>query len=114
MTPDLADTLEFQLRAVGIEAIREYKFCDTRKFRADICIITDGKRLIVECNGGTWMAKSGHSSSVGIHRDYEKANLAQLLGYVYLQYTRKEIEDGSALSEIEQYLERSENAIHQK
>jgi len=106
MTPDLADTLEFQLRAVGINAIREYKFCDTRKFRADICI--PERHLIIECNGGTWMAKSGHSSSVGIHRDYEKANLAQLLGYVYLQYTRKEIEDGSALTEIEQYLERSE------
>ena len=112
MTPDLADTLEFQLRAVGINAIREYKFSDKRKFRADICI--PERHLIIECSGGTWMAKSGHNTGRGISRDYIKSNLAQLLGYTYLQYTRKEIEDGSALSEIEQYLERSENAIHQK
>ena len=102
MTHDLADTLEFQLRAVGIKAIREYKFCDTRKFRADLCI--PDRHLIIECNGGVFMAKSGHNSIKGITRDYIKSNLAQLLGYTYLQYTRKEIEDGSALSEIEQYL----------
>ena len=106
MTPDLADTLEWQLRAVGIEAIREYKFHPTRRWMADFAI--PEKKLIIEVNGGTWMIKSGHNTGRGISRDYEKGNAAQLLGFTYLQYTRKEIEDGSALSEIEQYLERSE------
>lgn len=103
---DLEETLDFQLRAVGLNPKRQYKFHPTRNFRADFCF--PEHRLIVEVNGGVWMPKSGHSSGVGISRDYEKSNIAQLMGYAYLQFTRKDIDDGTALATIEEFVNRGE------
>lgn len=100
----LESEMLFQLRAVGIEPLTQYKFHPTRKWKADFAVLTADKKLIIEVNGGTWMVKSGHNTGQGISRDYEKANQAQLLGFVYLQYTGKEIHDGTALQEIESYL----------
>ena len=98
----LESEMLFQLRAVGIEPLTQYKFHPTRKWKADFAILE--KKLIIEVNGGTWMIKSGHTSGTGVSRDYEKGNAAQLLGWTYLQYTGKEIHDGTALQEIESYL----------
>ena len=36
----------------------------------------------------------------GLHRDYEKLNAAQLMGYVALQFDRRMVEDGSALAAV--------------
>ena len=68
----LESEMLFQLRAVGIEPLTQYKFHPTRKFKADFAILE--KKLIAEVNGGTWMVKSGHNTGQGISRDYEKAN----------------------------------------
>lgn len=94
---DLEEEFAFQLKTAGIPFEREVKFCPDRKFMADFMI---GDKLIVEINGGTWMRKSGHNTGVGIQRDYEKANRAQLLGYVYLQFTSNEINDLTALDTV--------------
>jgi len=56
-------------------------------------------------NGGTWMQKSGHSTGKGIQRDYEKANAAQILGFMYLQYTMKELDNLEALDTVKRLLE---------
>ena len=89
---DLENTLLFQMSLMGLDPEREYKFHPDRKFRADFAF--PDRKLIIEVNGGIWMAKSGHSTGKGIQRDYQKANAAQLL------YTAEEIESGTALQEI--------------
>ena len=86
------------------EPKRQYKFHANRKFLADFC--WSEYRLIVEINGGTWMRKSGHNTAVGIHRDYEKSNCAQLMGHTYLQFTRKELDDLTAIETVKAFMER--------
>ena len=104
---ELENTFAFQIKAVGLsDPKRQYKFHGTRKFLADFA--WPEYRIIVEVNGGTWMTKSGHNTGVGIHRDYEKSNCAQLMGYRYLQYTGKEVNDGSAIAEILEVIGRCE------
>ncbi len=102
---DIEENLDFQLRAVGLNPKRQYKFHPERRYKVDFAF--PEHRLIVEVNGGVWMPKSGHNSGVGITRDYQKSNVAQLMGYTYLQFTRKDIEDGTALATIEEVIRRS-------
>jgi hypothetical protein len=60
----------------------------------------------VEVNGMTHVASRGHTSYAGIHRDYEKANGAQAMGYRYYQFDREMVEDGTAIRLICDYLGR--------
>ena len=55
--------------------------------------------LIVEKNGGIWR-KGGHSSGRGLLRDYEKANAAQLQGFLYLQFTPQQLMLQSTLNTL--------------
>ena len=103
---DLEDLLAIELRANGIAFHREYQFHPKRKFRADFAI--PDHKLIIECQGAIYVPQTGHTSGRGIQRDYHKSNCAQLMGYVYLQYSRKDIEDGTAIREICDYLGRCE------
>jgi len=103
---DLEELFAFQLTTAGIKFEREFRFDETRKWRIDFLIT--GTNLLVEINGGTWMQKSGHSSAVGIQRDYEKSNAAQLAGYVYLQFTKKELDNLVALDTVREYTRRIE------
>lgn len=103
---ELEDRLAYHLDLFGIEYVRQYKFHPSRKWLADFAILEN--KLIIEVNGGTWMVKSGHNTGRGISRDYEKSNSAQLLGWTYLQYTAAEIDDGTAMREILQFLGRGE------
>lgn len=90
------------LRASGLpEPALEVEFAPPRKFRADFC--WPSLKLIVECNGGIWR-KSGHSSGRGLLRDYEKANLAQKLGWRYLVYTPDQLTDGTAIADLREVL----------
>jgi hypothetical protein len=55
------------------------------------------ERIAYEVNGATFV-KGGHSTGVGIHRDYEKANAAVLLGWRLFQFDSqmiKQPKDGS-------------------
>jgi very-short-patch-repair endonuclease len=85
---------------------RQYKFHSSRRWLADFC--WPESRLIVEVNGMTHVASRGHTSYAGIHRDYEKANGAQDMGYRYYQFDREMIQDGTAIKAICDYLGRCE------
>jgi len=96
---DLEDTFAFQLSTAGIPFEQQVKgLIPGRQFVMDFYF--EDAHLIVEINGGTWMAKSGHNTARGIQRDYEKANAAQLLGYTYLQYTKRELDNLEALDTV--------------
>ena len=99
---ELEAELLSQMSAAGLPApITEFQFHPFRKWKADMCY--PERKLIIEVMGGTY-AHMGHSTGQGIHRDYEKANEAQLLGYTYLQFDRQMIEDGKALNTIKRSL----------
>jgi len=100
----LEETFALQLTTTGIPFEREFVFDEIRKWRVDFHIL--GTNLLVEMNGGTWMQKSGHSTATGIQRDYEKSNAAQLAGYVYLQYTKTELDNLIALDAVREYARR--------
>lgn len=80
---------------------REYQFAPNRRYRADWC--WPESMVILEQNGGIW-TKGGHNTGRGLLRDYEKANLAQLLGYVYLQVTPDQIRSGAVLALLKEAL----------
>ena len=95
--------LALQIRALGLpEPVREYPAITGRKFRFDFAWLEH--RLLVEVNGGTY-TKGAHSTGLGIARDYEKANLAQLAGWRVLMFDGKAVKSGEAVEVIRQALE---------
>lgn len=95
--------LERQLAAqLDLEEIaydREFYFAKPeRNFRADFCL--RHFKILIECEGQLYK-KGGHTSSTGIIRDMEKANLAQLLGYRIFRFDKYMIQDGAALRTIQ-------------
>lgn len=69
-----------------------------RAFRFDLCWPT--LMLAVEVEGATWTA-GRHTRGAGFQSDAEKRNLAQLLGWRVLSFTRRDITSGQALTTIE-------------
>lgn len=70
----------------GTELRTEFRFCPTRRFRADYYI--PSLNVLVEYEG-IYSATSRHTNLSGYALDCEKYNLAQLLGYRVLRYTAK-------------------------
>jgi very-short-patch-repair endonuclease len=57
----------------------EFRFCPTRRWRADFC--HEASKVIIEIEGAVYCRGKGHSSVGGILRDIEKYNEMTLLGY---------------------------------
>ena len=93
------DTFVLLCRVHGLpEPVCEYVFAPPRKFRADYA--WPHERVIVEQNGGIWR-KGGHSPGRGLLRDYEKLNLAPVLGWRYLVYTPAQLSSGEAIEDLQ-------------
>jgi hypothetical protein len=102
----LNDTFALQLTAMNISYEREYKAITGRRFAYDFYAKAGwSKQLLIEIQGGTWMAKSGHNTGKGIFRDCEKLNLAILEGYAVMHFTTDMVEDGTAIDQVVKYLE---------
>jgi len=100
----IEDELLFDLIAIGMpEPVREYRFAPPRKFRADFAY--PEQKILIEVQGGIYV-KGGHSTGVGLERDYEKLNLAQLNGFKIFLFSRKMIESGEAISILEKCLKK--------
>lgn len=93
---DLAATLSFQLAAAKIDHEREVMLIPERKFRTDVLV----GRLAIEVDGATWIG-GRHARGYGIQADCEKQNLLVCLGYRPMRFTRKMVQDGTALRMIE-------------
>jgi len=99
---ELEDTFAFQLDAAGLTGyVQEYQAIPGRKFRFDFA--WKQQRLLVEINGGTYNG-GAHGRGVGINRDYEKNNLAQIGGWRVLSFDTKMVKSGEALNVTEQIL----------
>jgi hypothetical protein len=84
--------------------VREYRFCEGRKWRFDFSWVDI--LLAVEVQGGTQWGKSDHSKGAGIERDYEKLNTAQLLGWTVLQFSTAMVKDGRAIQTLSRIFEK--------
>lgn len=63
----------------------EYRFCVSRKWRADFAFPT--QMILVEIEGGLWgKGGGGHNRAKGFIADLEKYNYAAELGYTVLRY----------------------------
>ncbi len=101
---DLEDALVFQIRVSGLpEPDREYRFAPPRRFRADLAY--PERRILIECEGGQF-TRGRHVRPMSYANDCDKYNLAQLMGYKVLRFTRSMIDEGDALTTIKTALER--------
>lgn len=99
----LEDTLYNQIKLIGLPLPkREFRFHPVRRFRFDFAY--PDKMLAIEVEGGTWSRKGGHTSGVGFEKDCEKYNLAVLCGWKVLRYTNKKVNNGEAVTQIEEAL----------
>jgi very-short-patch-repair endonuclease len=104
---ELEDIFAAQLDAVGLDGyVREYQAIPGRKFRFDFA--WEKERLLVEINGGTY-TRGGHSTGLGIKRDYIKQNLCQLAGYKLLTFDSDMVKSGQALEFTEKMLRGKES-----
>ena len=104
---DLEQLFAFQVKAAGLpEPEREVCVIPGRKFRFDFC--WREARLLVEINGGTF-TRGGHSTGLGIKRDYIKQNLCQLAGYKLLTFDSDMVKSGQALEFTEKMLRGKES-----
>lgn len=78
--------LKYVLEQLGYEVIPEFKFCPTRKWRADWKVSKDGREVLIEYEG-IISEKARHTGIQGYSNDCEKYNKAQILGYTVLRYT---------------------------
>ena len=96
------DLLAFQLRAVGIEFVRQYQYAPPRKFKADFGFLRP-RGLLVEIQGGVFNRKA-HGSITGILADIDRLNAATMADWRLLRFTPDMVRDGRALKLIEQAL----------
>lgn len=64
---------------------KEYEFAPGRKYAADWAI--EELKILIEFEGGIFMARGGHNSPTGIQRDIDKYSLAQKLGFTVIRLT---------------------------
>lgn len=101
--------LGYMIKACGLpDPETQYRLPEIpeRRFAFDFAWIE--QRLLVEVNGSTWVANSGHTSGTGIERDCEKAALAVVNGWRVLTVTGLQVKDGRAVQWIEQALKQVE------
>lgn len=95
----LERSLAAQLEKAGLSFERQFRFCPTRKWKADFLLLH--YRILVEVDGGVWSrGKSGHNSGTGIAAGYERANEAQILDYKILRFEGNAIKSGEAIRTI--------------
>ena len=94
------EELKRQIRGVGLPMpLEQYKFHPDRKYEADF--FYKDKGLIVECDGGNWMDKSGHTSGAGYEKDRIRDAEALLLGFITLRLTGNMIKSGVGIVYLE-------------
>lgn len=80
----------------------QFRFCPTRRWRADFAY--PEAMLLIEVDGGTWTG-GRHVRGKGFENDCEKTSTAAALGYRVIRLTRGMIESGQAVELIRQALE---------
>jgi very-short-patch-repair endonuclease len=104
----------FQMKALGLEPVREYRFHPVRKFRFDFAFPAQGMGdfsfggIAVEIEGGIWKQGTRHTSPRGYLSDMENYNLANSMGWMVLRFSTADVKSGRAANEVERLLTKNE------
>jgi hypothetical protein len=95
---------EALIKEAGLpEPIREFHFCEGRRWRCDFVFMYPTERFpmkgcILEVEGGLYMPGGGrHNRGSSMTADMEKYNEAALLGYTVLRVTKYHLINGQAI-----------------
>lgn len=88
------ETFALQLRALKLDAVRQFKFCDTRDWLFDFAHTPS--RVVLDIQGGVWI-RGAHARGAGITNDCEKYSTATTLGYKVLLATTEQVLRGDAM-----------------
>ena len=94
------DDFSQQMAYMGWTPEREYRFKPPRRYRADFAF--PERKLLVEIEGGVY-SNGRHVRGKGYSQDCEKYNLAVIDGWDVLRFTSEMVDDGSALTTLENY-----------
>lgn len=78
------NNIEFTLKALKINYVKEYRFDAVRRFKFDFAIVD--KKIAIEYEG-IMSNKARHTTVTGFTNDCEKYNLATCQGWRILRYT---------------------------
>ena len=92
--------LLIHLKELKLEAVPEYRFHETRKWRFDVYI--PAARIGIELDGGIFTG--GHRRGTAIELDHEKSNQAQMMGIRVLRFTNRQVLNGVAREFISGWL----------
>lgn len=96
---ELEQLLLLEIEAAELPApVCQFKAIADRRFRWDFAY--PDEKLLIEVQGGTWVAHTGHTSGRGVARDCEKVNIATLHGWRVLMFTGDMVNDGTAIKTI--------------
>lgn len=94
----LEEMLLLQIRATHLpEPVREFRFHEKRRWRADFA--WPDSRLLVEVEGGHWTG-GRHTRGGGFEADCGKYSEAALAGWKVIRVTSAHIKSGEALEWI--------------
>lgn len=93
-------------QATGRELQTEFRFCPTRRFRADFIVV--GYPILIEKDGAVWTG-GRHVRPAGFIKDQEKTNIAASMGYYVLRFSTTEILKESSLKLINDTIKMIEN-----
>jgi very-short-patch-repair endonuclease len=97
-----ADLLKLHLQSEKIPFEQEYRFHDSRRWRADFAF--PQRKLLVEVDGAIWTG-GRHTRGAGWEKDAEKLNAAAILGYRVLRFSPGMVRRGEAIETIKRCLE---------
>lgn len=94
-----------QLKALKLDTgmVREFKFCDSRLWRADFAWPNAASPLLVEVDGGVYSG-GRHTRPAGFEADCEKTAMAAVMGYRVIRATGKHVRSGMAVEWIKRAL----------
>lgn len=88
------ETFALQLRALKLDCVRQFKFCDSRDWLFDFAHTPS--RVVLDIQGGVWI-HGAHARGAGITNDCEKYSTATTLGYKVLLATTEQVLRGDAM-----------------
>jgi hypothetical protein len=91
-------TFALHCKAHGFTPVREYRFCEGRKWAFDFAF--PESMVAIEIEGGTRFGKSRHSRGDGFERDCEKYNNATRIGWRVYRYTTEMVVRGTAINDL--------------
>lgn len=93
------ELLAIHLSELGLEYVREYRFCPPRRWRLDFWLpLYD---LAIEVEGGSW-TNGRHTRGAGFEADMNKYNTLTKLGGRLLRFTPGMVLSGEAKAWIEE------------